>query len=132
MVLVLVGPLHVVPSSVSAAAGLSSSRSLPSFSASSSVLVRMPHCAYFLVHSRAVRSCSSRSYMYCCAIEPTSGSFGFASVSIEQIDSSTFDAVRAGLLKKRRRRRRAIGQASELNTRGEHMRTCTVGGESSG
>jgi len=53
--------------------------------------------AYFLVHSLAVLSCSSLSYMYCCAIDWTSGSLGLASVSSEQMESSTLAMVRAGL-----------------------------------
>ena len=54
------------------------------------------HDAYFLVHSRAVLSCSSLSCMYCCAMECTSGSLGLASVRREQMLSSTLLMVSAG------------------------------------
>lgn len=45
--------------------------------------------AYFRVHSRAVASYLARSVLYTCAISGTSGSSGFGSVSIEQMESST-------------------------------------------
>ena len=46
--------------------------------------------AYFLVHSLAVDSYLERSVLYTCAISGTKGSSGFGSVSMEQIDSRTF------------------------------------------
>jgi len=52
--------------------------------------------AYFRVHSRAVASYLARSVLYTWAISGTSGSSGLGSVSIEQIDSSTFEIVNAG------------------------------------
>ena len=45
--------------------------------------------AYFRVHSLAVASYLARSVLYTCAISGTSGSSGFGSVSMEQIDSKT-------------------------------------------
>lgn len=45
--------------------------------------------AYFLVHSLAVASYLARSVLYTCAISGTSGSSGFGSVSIEQMDRRT-------------------------------------------
>lgn len=55
------------------------------------------YCANRRVHSAAVLSCEVRSLRYCCAMLPTSGSCGFASVSNEQMDSRTLEMVRAGL-----------------------------------
>lgn len=46
---------------------------------------------YFLVHSRAVASYRARSVLYKCAMSGTSGSSGFGSVNIEQMDKSTED-----------------------------------------
>lgn len=53
--------------------------------------------AYRFVHSRAVRSCASRSLIYSLAMLPTSGSRGLASVSKEQMDRRTLEIVSAGL-----------------------------------
>lgn len=47
--------------------------------------------AYFLVHSLAVDSYRERSVLYTCAISGTSGSSGFGSVSIEQMERRTID-----------------------------------------
>ena len=48
-----------------------------------------PQIAYFRVHSLAVASYRERSVLYTCAISGTSGSSGFGSVSMEQIDRRT-------------------------------------------
>lgn len=45
--------------------------------------------AYFLVHSLAVASYRAGSVLYTCAISGTSGSSGFGSVSMEQIERRT-------------------------------------------
>ena len=55
------------------------------------------YIAYFWVHSRAVASCLALSDLNTRAISGTNGSSGFGSVSREQINSNTFDTVRAGL-----------------------------------
>ena len=44
---------------------------------------------YFRDHSRAVASYRERSVLYKCAMSGTSGSSGFGSVNIEQMDNST-------------------------------------------
>jgi hypothetical protein len=46
-------------------------------------------CTYLRVHSRAVASYRGLSVLYRCAISGTSGSSGFGSVSMEQMDSKT-------------------------------------------
>ena len=53
--------------------------------------------AYFWTHSRAVWSCFALSFRYNWAISGTSGSFGFGSVSSDEMDSNTFEMVSAGL-----------------------------------
>lgn len=52
--------------------------------------------ACFAVHSRAVLSYFARSFSNIRAISGTNGSFGFGSVSSEQIESSTLLMVSAG------------------------------------
>lgn len=54
------------------------------------------HVAYRLVHSLAMRSCSSRFWRYWVAMLPTRGSAGLQSVRREQIDSRTLEMVNAG------------------------------------
>ena len=56
----------------------------------------MNHIAYFRVHSRASSVYLSRSVLNILAISGTSGSSGLGSQSREQIDSNTFEIVRAG------------------------------------
>ena len=58
---------------------------------------QLPLVAYFCVHSLAVKSCFLGSFNNSCAISGTSGSFGLGSVSKDEIDSSTFEIVNAGL-----------------------------------
>eukprot|EP00964_Phaeocystis_antarctica_P149098 scaffold116107_cov85-Phaeocystis_antarctica.AAC.1 len=58
---------------------------------------QLPLVAYFCVHSLAVKSCFFGSFNNSWAISGTSGSFGLGSVSNDEIDSSTFEIVSAGL-----------------------------------
>merc|ERR1711904_361333 len=55
------------------------------------------HIAYLLVHSFADWSCFGRSVLKSCAISGTNGSFGFGSVSSDEIERRTLEMVSAGL-----------------------------------
>jgi hypothetical protein len=59
-----------------------------------SEICRARETTYFRDHSRAVASYRGRSVLYKCAMSGTSGSSGFGSVNIEQIDSSTVESHR--------------------------------------
>lgn len=55
------------------------------------------HMAYLRVHSLAVSLYLDLSFLYILATSGTRGSSGLGSHSSEQIDSNTFEMVRAGL-----------------------------------
>ena len=56
---------------------------------------RKRRMTYFRDHSLAVASYRARSVLYKCAMSGTSGSSGFGSVNIEQMDNSTKQRMRS-------------------------------------
>ncbi len=80
---------------------------------------------HFRVHSRAVASYRCRSVLYKCAISGTSGSSGFGSVNIEQIERRTVNSntMSQSTFKGPNRKTRCSGAPHSDHNRFRHRRS---------